>query len=221
MKRLIGLAVLFAVLYLCAPSYGTPSYYFLIYNVSTSVKGANNTSAASIPLKGYLVLKFVDGCDSPYDANLILYGKDKLNSNQPTYVQLNSQTSNNNLALGAQAWWQGAFQALTVWNLHDSPFYFEIYAIGKGALKDIGFSSLKNVSSSLKGPISVWSGMLLDQNDNIIGTGSVSLSLWLPATKYVNQNNWTSEIIIDVGTPGHNGLIPPLENKGFIAATLP
>ena len=39
MKRLLGLAVVFVVLCMSVPSYG----YFLIYNISAAVKGADNS----------------------------------------------------------------------------------------------------------------------------------------------------------------------------------
>ena len=54
MRKLLGLVVLLVILSVCVPSYG----YFLIYNVSTTVKGADYATdlKTTIPLKGYLVL---------------------------------------------------------------------------------------------------------------------------------------------------------------------
>ena len=72
MKRLLGLAVLFVVLSVCVPSsYAVPIHY-LIYNISMTVKGADRATDAivTIPMKGYLVLLFADGCDAPLNANL-------------------------------------------------------------------------------------------------------------------------------------------------------
>jgi hypothetical protein len=221
MKRLLGLAVLFVILSLCVPaSYGQPSDYFLIYNVSFTVKGANNGLAASIPLKGYLVVNIDDSDGSIADANLILYGNDSLNSKRKTYVQLNKSASDSTY-VSARTYYNGNLIGLDVWSYSHAPFYFEMFAIGKMASKDIGLGSTKNVASSLKGPISVWGGMLLDANDVILGTGNVSESLDLKATKYFNQNGWTQDQIIELGSPAHEGLIPILEAKGYVATTMP
>ena len=90
MRRLLGLAVIFLVLSVCVPWYG----YFLIYNVSGSVKGVNNETAASIPWKAYLLVS-LDSNDEFVDANLIMYGKDS--TKKPVYIQLNYSDSNHSL----------------------------------------------------------------------------------------------------------------------------
>ena len=195
MKRLLGLTVLFVILSVSVPSYGNSGYYFLIYNISCTVKGADNELAVSIPLKGYLVLKFADGCDTLVDANLIMYGKDKLDNNMKTYVQLNHSASDSTY-VDARIYHNGNFIGFDVWSYDRTPFYFELFAVGKTASKNIGYSSTELVASSSKGPISVWGNMLLDADDNILGTGDVSVSLDLKTTTLANQNNWTSDDII-------------------------
>jgi len=215
MNRLLGLAVLLVVLYMCVPSYGTSGNYFLIYNVSCTMKGANGEEAVSIPLKGYLVADINNNDGNIVDANLILYGKDNLDNNRKTYVQFNYLGSDPNLNVKMDIWWQGSFFAFDIWDYNDSPFDFEVYVFGKWTWKNIGYSSTEPVASSLSGPISVWDGMLLDPNDELMGTGNTSVSLWLAETKIVNANNWTQDEIIN----GTAGLMQKL--NGYTQATLP
>jgi len=183
------------------------------------VKGANNALAATIPLKGYLVVN-LDSDGDLVDANAIMYGKDSLDNNKKTYVQLNYQGSNPTLNVRVRIYYNGDFVSFDVWDYNDSPFYFEVFAIGKLAPKDIGLGSTKDVASSLKGSISVWGGMLLDADDEILGTGNVSASLYVPETTYVNQNSWTQDQVLQ-GNGVRDGLIQGLVSKGYVAATLP
>jgi hypothetical protein len=112
-----------------------------------------------------------------------------------------------------------------IWHNNDSPFYIEVFAIGKLAPKNIGSSSTEDVASSLNGPVSVWGGMLLDPTDEIMGIGNVSVSLNAPQTANVNQNAWTQEQIVetgkDVAGKHQKGLIEILTAQDFHAATLP
>jgi hypothetical protein len=218
MKRLLGLAVLFAVLSVCVPSsYGDQvTYHYLIYNVSTTVKGADaNTDAkATIPLKGYLVLYFVDGCDTPWDANLILYGNDTNSpKKQKVYVQLN-RTSDG--LLSASAWHVGDLMFIDFWG--DSPFDFEIMLQGKMSLKDIGFGKddKRLVASSIKGVTMVEYGFMLGPNgeQGVSGTANASATLYTVATNAVNAGGWSREAVVAE-------LIDILTTKGYVAATLP
>ena len=67
--------------------------------------------------------------------------------------------------------------------------------------------------------------MLLDPDDNIFGTGTVSSSLNTALTKLVNANGWTQDEIVRTGKDnvrGHiNSLIERLEAQHFQPATLP
>jgi hypothetical protein len=224
MKRLLGLVVLFVVLYMYVPaSYGAPaSYYFLIYNVSTTVKGADADTDAkvTIPLKGYLVLKFADGCDTLVDANLILYGNDSNTpKKQKKYVQLNH--SDDADLLGAYVWHVGDLIFVDFWGR--DIFDFEITMQGKESLKDIGFGTTKQtVASSIKGVTIVWYDFLLgpSPDQDVSGTANASATLWTTGTKYVNQNGWTQDEIIN-GKGLDDGLLQILENKKYSAATLP
>jgi len=207
MRRLLGLAVIFLVLSVSVPSYG----YFLIYNVTGTVKGVNNTAPASIAWKGYLVLDFNDSNDLIVDANLVMYGKDS--GKHKVYVVLNENDSNGLLHTDLRS--KGNYTVFNFWD-YNEPFDFEGLIIGKGALKDIGFGALhkKWIASSIKGTAMVWEGMLLDADDDIAGTGTVSASLYTVATKAVNSKAWTQDQIA-------SELIDILTTKGYVAAVLP
>jgi len=219
MRRLTGLAVLLAVLYICTPSYGN---YFLIYNVSYTVKGVNSGQPASIPLKGYLVANIDDSDGSIADANLIIFGKDSLNNNQKTYVQLNYQGGNSSLNIRARTYYNGNFAGFDIWSYHYSAdLYFEIFGVGKMVSKDIGTGLLTYVATSLKGSVSVWGNMVLNPDDDVLGTGNISMSLWLPETKYANASGWTQDQIVVSGDSSHQGLLQMVTGKGFVAVTMP
>ena len=217
MRKLLGLAVLFVVLSVCMPSYG----YFLIYNVSTTLKGVDSATdlKVTVPLKGYLVLN-LDTEGSFVDANLILYGKDS--DKVKVYVTLNANDESDD-RLGFDTWNIGDYVFVDFWGR--SPWDFEIMLSGKTTLKDIGFgtSDKKSVASSIKGVNMTWDGFLLGSNlsQNVSGTANASATLWNVATKYVNDHEWTQDQIIVSGDSDNDGLITILEGKGYVAATLP
>jgi hypothetical protein len=216
MKRLLGLVVLFVVLSVCVPSsYAVPTHY-LIYNISTTVKGADRATDAkvTIPMKGYLVLLFADGCDAPWDANLFLYGNDSNTPKKKVYVQLNARGSDNFLA--ASGWHIGNLMFVDLQG--NSPFEFKIMLQGKLAMKDIGFGTPDKimVASSISGVNMTEGSFLLGPIDSqwVSGTGSASATLDTAATKAANADSRTRDEIV-------YGLIYTLVGKGFIAATLP
>jgi hypothetical protein len=99
-------------------------------------------------------------------------------------------------------------------------FDFEGLTVGsKGVLLDIGTGGLQGVAKGAKGALIVRQGRLLKSTDDVTGTGTISTSLWLPATKYVNQNNWTQDQIINIGDSHQKSLTQILEGKGFTDAT--
>jgi hypothetical protein len=208
---------------MCVPSYG----YFLIYNVSTTVKGGDyyTDTKVTIPLKGYLVLN-LDADGYEVDVNLILYGNDaNTTKKQKVYVQLNQSNDPNIDGLEANVWYISDLMFVNFWWYNGAPFNFEMMLQGKAALKDIGFGTSDKgwVAGSVKGVNMVWSNFLLgpDLNQDISGTSNASATLDLKATKYVNFNGWTQDTIILNGDGGREGLIPMLESKGYVAATLP
>ncbi|MGA2678079.1 MAG: hypothetical protein ABSF37_02120 [Sedimentisphaerales bacterium] len=217
MKRLLGLAVLFVILSASVPSYG----YFLIYNLSSTVKGVNNSTPVSISWKAYLVLSF-DNSDNAVDANMIMYGKDS--NNVKVYVQLNYSDSAH--LFDSDSFWQkGASKAFDFWSESDHPFDFVGFVIGKSKTTNIGLSNTKNIAGSLTGTMIVWDNMLFNASDNIAGSGTVSMSLDLKTTKLVNANGWTQENIIETGGTiagkHQKSLIEILTAQHYNPATLP
>lgn len=214
MKRLLGLAVLFVVLSASVPSYG----YFLVYNVSYTVNGADKSTNAkvTIPLKAYLVVNLDDSNNELVDANLILYGNDT--SGNKKYVQLNYSDSNS--FLGADVWRTGTEAFVSLWD-NAGTLDFDIVLHGKSALKDIGFgaSDKMQVAGSIKGVTIIWGGFLLgpSTSQDVSGTATASASLNTAGTKSINQHGWTQDQIIE----GDGGLISMLEGKGYVKATLP
>ena len=217
MRRLLGLAVLFVVLSVSVPSYGVSSNYFLIYNLSSTVKGVNNTTPVSIPWKAYLVLSF-DNSDNAVDANMIMYGKDS--NNVKVYVQLNYSDSAH--LFNSDSFWQkGASKAFNFYSASDNPFDFVGFVIGKSKATNIGLSNTKNIANSMTGTMIVWDNMLFNASDNIAGSGAVSMSLYTAATKAVNTYGLTQDQIVVDGYLTYKSIIQTLVAKGFTTATLP
>jgi hypothetical protein len=217
MKRLLGLAVLFAILSAWVPSsYGSPmTYHCLVYNLSTTVKGGDSATdlKATIPLKGYLVLYFADGCDSPMDANLILYGNDANTPKKKVYLQLNMRGSDD--FLSPSGWTVGDLIFLKF--VGDAPFNFEIMLQGKKTLKDIGFGTAdkRMVATSIKGVnMVVFCFLLGPDSQAILGTANASATLNAAVTKQLNENGWGPSAAVDT-------LTSLLLNKGYVAAALP
>jgi hypothetical protein len=219
MKRLLGLAVLFAILFMCAPSYG----YFLVYNISATVKGVDYGYAqgvVSIPLKGYVLVTLNDS-DGFVDANLVLYGTNS--TGEKVYVELN--LNGNEYLDDTETWADYGYAFVYIEGRDASYFDWDGQVFGKTALKDIGLGSAskKNVAGSLKGAINVWEGMLLDTRQDIIGTASVSMSLNSSYTKAVNDNDpsWTKEEILEgqIVSGKLRGIKPDLEAKHYVNAT--
>jgi hypothetical protein len=217
------LFVVLVMLSLCASSYG----YYLVYNVTATVKGLDYDWAeavVTVPLKGYMVLTFADGCDTPVDVNLVLYGYDaNTPKKQKVYVELDR---NSNGYLGDTTGWY-AYGYYNVYLHGTTPFNFEAQLMGKTVSKDIGLgaSAKKDVVSSMKGVICVWELMLLDARQDITGTANISATLNNTYTKAVNDTepSWTNEQIIEGQLIGNKtrGIKPDLEAKGYHEAVLP
>jgi hypothetical protein len=223
----MGLAVLLVVLSMCVPSYGN---FFLIYNVSTTVKGADSATdaKATVALKGYLVLNLTDANGYVVDANLIMYGNDaNTPKKQKVYVQLNYSDSADYLS--ADVWYIGDLMFVDFWG--DSPWDFEIMLQGKASYKDVGWGTGPGdeawAASSIKGVNMVWDKFLLGPNgdQDVSGTATASASLDLKTTKLVNKNGWTQENIVETGGTiagkHQNSLIEILTAKHYNPAVLP
>ena len=210
MKRLAGL-ILFAAAYMAVPSYGAgdSNDYYLIYNVSGSLKGANLTFAATVPWKAYLVLDVNSSLNDYVDANLIIYGKNILGDK--VYLLLNKTDSNS--YLGVEIWLQG--DMLVVDTFNSSPFDFAMLLVGKVAAKNIGYTTKVGVPAGFKGDTMFMSGKLFDPGDNLSAAGTASATLWSAKTQYVNSHNWTPDQIILTGSPGHKSLTQILNASGY------
>jgi hypothetical protein len=212
MKRLLGLVVLLVVLCMSVPSYG----YYLIYNLSGSAKGVNNGVAASIPWKGYIVMN-ISGT-SIVDANLIMYGKDSAKAN--VYLELDKKaTGVTKLTVtpGELGSFPNIFLTVDI-KCDTADFDFEGLTMGKAALIDVG-AGTQPAGKGAKGVMIVWEGRLLNATDDVTATGTVSTSLWLPATKYANANGWTTDQIINTGDSHQKSLKQILAAKHFTDAT--
>jgi hypothetical protein len=217
MKRLLGLVVLFVVLCVSVPSYG--ENHFLIYNLSGSVKGVNGNEPASISWKGYLVM-YLSDAPAILDANMIIYGKDSTKAK--VYVELGYKaTGATKLTVTPDVHISSKDVVSLVVDIacETSTFDFEGLTIGKASFIDIGLGDKRWVAKSAKGSMLLRGSMLLDPDDYIEGTSAVSSSLWAPATKYVNQNGWTSDMIINTGDSSQKSLTQILEAKGYTDAT--
>jgi len=232
MKKLLLTGMVVLVMFgICSSSFGD---YFLIYNVSTTMKGIDFDidSQVSAPVKGYLLVK-LDDSDAILDANLILYGND---ANTPkkvkVYAQLNSSDSSTNNYLDwdtdKSVGLKGTYVFTNVWTYGNilSPFDFEWLIMGKQVVKNVGtLAGNRPVVSSAKGVLMVWSGMLLDYDQDLEGTSNISLTLNMSYTKAVNDSEptWTQDQIVNGQTINgkERGIIPDLEAKHYVATDMP
>ncbi len=215
MKRISIVLTVLIMLSMCAQSFG----YFLIYNLSTTVKGADDGTGlkSTVPLKGYLVLS-LDSGGNFVDANLILYGKDVNNPlKEKKLVLLNHDGMP---ILNADLWYIGETFFIELSAESPTPFDFKIMLSGKTKIREIGDTELRTAASNLKGVTIVRREMLLGPfgDQDFSGTGNASATLWMSATKFVNTNNWTPEEIILNGRDEEPGLIEILTAKGYTGA---
>jgi len=218
MKRILGLVVLFTVLSTCVPSFGN---YFLLYNVSTTVKGVDYDDAegaVTVPTKGYLLLT-LDDSNEFVDANLVLYGKNT--ENVKVFVELGY----NDIGFLGDTYTWAAYGYFFIYLQGMGYFDFEAQLIGKTKLKDIGLGTTekKDVASRVKGVIAVWEDMLLDSSQDIKGTANMSMTLNNRLTKSFNDTEptWDANSIMNgQEIEGVNrGIKPDLVRKGYDNAT--
>jgi len=203
MRKLLALFVMLVVLGVCAQSYG----FLVVYNVSCPVKGVDDTTAVTIPLKGYLVLNLDDVDGDLVDANLILYGKDS--DKNKVYVVLNDSDSNDFLDISIQRQGEQVIVGIDA----GGPFDFESLMLGKVKATNVGLADKQDIPGSLKGVIAVWDGILLDTGQDVTATGNISATNWSGATKYINKEGWTQDQTV-------TQLRTDLEDKGYEAVVL-
>jgi hypothetical protein len=148
-------------------------------------------------LKGYLILN-IDDLSGLQDANLVIYGKNP--DKEKVYVVLNY---NGNEYLDVDIWGKGDYYFL---ELSGSGYFaFGGLLAGKVKAKNIGLDADEDVASSIKGVFWVEEGMLLDSSQDITGTGNISATLWMLATKGTNEDpvTWTQDAILEVIEEGY------------------
>lgn len=194
MSKLLAVLVILITFGMSASSYGVS----LIYKVSISVKGVDDNSSLpkSSSLKGFLLLNYTDDGETLTfeDANFVMYGRNAVKSK--VYVELD-YTGNGLLDLGL--WSQGNdYKFINLLCYYDTPFNFEGLMFGKQKPVDIGGNIILDTCvSKYKGAFWVYSGMLLDPEFNIAGTGSISATLWTTFTRKVNDNiSYTKDSIL-------------------------
>ena len=196
MKKLMALFIVLIMLGTCSSSYGL----FLVLKASSSVKGVDDVAGTPITVKlnAYLVMNFTDE-GSFLDANLIIYGKDA--NGAKVYLQLNDSDSNDFLDIAMTVvGYPVPYYVIALRTYgEDNPYEFETYVMGKMKAKDIGFGpeELWMVPSSLKGVFTSWYDMLLDKDQDIYGTGSMSMKLDDSITRLFNSQGRTQEKAVE------------------------
>jgi hypothetical protein len=227
MKKIMSGLVVLVSLLVSVPSFGDATH-ILIYNISASVKGADDDTGlkATVPLKGYLILTLSDATTIE-DADLILYGKDASTTPKKVYVRLNyTEMTDQHFVYISQI---GDYLFLEIGEYTDAgPSWFDVLVMGKWKVTNVGpLVGDENVAKSMKGAFVVWGGYLLGPSidQDISGTSNISLTLNKAGTKWANGNNdeglggapelKTQDDVIE-GAIGPDGI---LTNKGYIDAT--
>ena len=229
-KLMAGLVVLVMVV-VCASSYGIAPPYYLVFNVSATVQGADDATSAkvSVPLKGYMVVALNDS-DEFQDANLVIYGKDaNTPKKQSKYFEVDNNDNDGTGFLSVDAYRVGDFTFFDIWDTNsNSPFSFEGFMMGKVTTKNVGtIPGPRPVASSLKGVFMNWDEVLLGPAGHYIsGTGNMSATLNNAITKAVNDTGptWDANEIINGQTyQGRQlpGIKSTLEGKGYHELVLP
>jgi len=165
---------------ICTSSYG----YFLIYNLSGTIKGTDGTvdiTRVTIPFRGFLVMNFDNDTNSLVDANMIIYGRDP-NSHR-VYVQLNAHDSNEFLDAFILTQNVRNFYGLN----GNSPFGFGSLIMGNVHRTNVGSGIRKDIATALSGPITEEEGIFLGLDQDITGLGNMSATLYIIATRGVNS----------------------------------
>jgi hypothetical protein len=218
-------AILLVMLGVCATSFGN---YFLIYNVSTTMKGVdfNTDQKVSVPLKGYLILDIDDSNDAVQDVNFVMYGKDANMPKNPVYVQFNSLQSSDRNYLNWGMDNSGSYVFYDFWIPYgeSNTFCFRWFVMGKKSTKNVGLiPGERDIAGSMKGTLIVWYGMLLDNDLDMEGTSNVSVTLNNSYTKMFNSTGttWTKDQVLNGQLIGGvtRGIKPDLARKHYTDVT--
>jgi hypothetical protein len=202
MRRLLfSVMMMFVTFGFCAPVYGAP--YLVVYNVAFTIKGLDDVNWRRIPLKAYMVAEYEEMMGNIIDVNMILYGKDA-DANK-AYTILNDQDSNDFIDVEYNTHGDYAHLSLQC----DGPFDSTMMLmLGKLKSKNIGLDGAESVVCSFKGVGMINGGMLLDDDRQIIGTGSIRASMSAGITKAANRQHLTKDEVVEQ-------LREFLESKGY------
>ncbi|MGD0553161.1 MAG: hypothetical protein ABSB25_11010 [Sedimentisphaerales bacterium] len=199
MRKLLGLTVVLAVLGVCAPSYG----YILVYKVTGAMKAVdwNSEKIVSVSVKGCLAMDINDS-EEVNDAQMVLDGKNA-NGALVYYKDLLSDPNGNG---GARWDTTGGVVGLAVWD-YNSPFDYEFLMTGNVKATDVGLgaSIKKSAASSLKGTLDSYWAQLLDDNQDLFGSGTATMTLDTKQTKAANAGAKTVDDIITTFIAGLKG----------------
>ena len=202
MKKLLGLAVVLAVLGVCAPSYG----YILAYKVTGGMKAVEwnvQQKIISVSVKGYAAIDINDSNGAVDNKLMVLYGKDA-SGNLKYYEDSLARVSLFQIASVVE---------LDVWD-YTSPFFYDFVMIGNVKLTDIGASNKQLAASSLSGSLITWWAQLLDSSQELFGSGAATMTLDTTQTKAANQGSLSVDAVI-------SAFIAGLEAKGYQPIVLP
>jgi hypothetical protein len=186
------LSAIFAALVILGTS--TSSYgYFLVYNLSGTVRGVEDANKVTISFRGYLVMNFDNDTNSLVDSNMIIYGRDP-NRNK-VFIQLNSSDANEFLDAHILTRDVRNFYSLN----GEPPFGFRSLIMGNVHRTTIGPANRKNIATTLKGYIRQENGIFFDLEHDLAAVGNISASLYTTKTKLFNDPAaaWTQDTIID------------------------
>jgi hypothetical protein len=208
-RKMKMLSVLFAALVILAAS--TSSYgYFLVYNLSGTTRGVEDSNKVTIHFKGYLVMNFNNDSNSLVDSNMIIYGRDP--NGDKVYVQLNASDANEFLDANILTREIRNFYALD----GNLPFGFRSLLMGSVHRTTIGPANRKNIATTLSGAIRQETGIFLVLEHNLTGLGWMSASLFGSKTRLSNDpaTEATQDTII-------NDLKAILDGKSYVQLSIP
>jgi len=192
MKKLLGLTVVLAVLGVCAPSYG----YILVYKITGGMKAVdwNSEKIINVSVKGYAAIDINDS-NVVTNKQMVLYGKDA--SGKLKYYEDSLDTD----YAGAYFDATGGVVEVDIWD-YNSPFDYEFMMTGKVKATDVGLgaSNKKFAASSLSGSLVTWWAQLLDDNQELFGSGAATMTLDTKQTKAANAANAKTPGSITVDT---------------------
>jgi hypothetical protein len=183
MRKLLGLAVVLAALGVCTPSYG----YILAYKVTGGMKAVewNSGKIISVPIKGYGAIDVNDSNGAVNDKQIVLYGKDASGNLKYFADSLDEDL--------AGIYWDttndtAGVVEVDIWD-YNSPFNYEFVMTGNVKLTDVGAGSKKLAASSLSGSLITWWAQLLDDNQELFGSGAATMTLDTKQSKAANTAN--------------------------------